>query len=129
MKKIVLIFALLFSTSALADAYIETVSDCDDAQMRVALDNAAAEHRAVITVVECEETETEKTVTMAPRYTRNWNNSYMNTYRPCDAKPMSAVVNREYFVRETVQEYKPVVKYVPAGRYVRVRPACNECNQ
>lgn len=45
--------------------------------------------------------------------------------------PYEAVVNREYFVRETVQQYKPVVSYVPAGTYTTTRavsaPKCNKC--
>lgn len=45
--------------------------------------------------------------------------------------PYEAVVNREYFVRETVQQYKPVVHYVPAGTYTTMRavegPKCNTC--
>lgn len=53
----------------------------------------------------------------------------------CAAKvcgePFTRVVNREYFVRETVQQYKPVVHYVPAGTYTTVReleaPKCNKC--
>lgn len=46
-------------------------------------------------------------------------------------EPFERVVNREYFVRETVQQYKPVVSYVPAGSYTTVRavatPKCNKC--
>ena len=46
--------------------------------------------------------------------------------------PFERVVNRELFVRETVQQYKPVVTYVPAGTYTTVRaveaPKCNTCN-
>lgn len=53
----------------------------------------------------------------------------------CNARvcgePFEKVVNREYFVRETVQQYKPVVSYVPAGSYTTVRavatPKCNKC--
>ena len=46
-------------------------------------------------------------------------------------EPFERVVNREYFVRETVQQYKPVVSYVPAGSYTTMRaiesPKCNKC--
>ena len=53
----------------------------------------------------------------------------------CSAKvcgePFERVVNREYFVRETVQQYKPVVSYVPAGSYTTMRavsaPKCSKC--
>jgi len=45
--------------------------------------------------------------------------------------PYEAVVNREYFVRETVQQYKPVIHYEPAGTYTTMRavetPKCNKC--
>ena len=47
-------------------------------------------------------------------------------------KPYERVVNREYFVRETVQTYKPVIYYEPAGTYTTMRaveeaPKCNKC--
>ncbi len=46
-------------------------------------------------------------------------------------EPFERIVNREYFVRETVQQYRPVVSYVPAGSYTTVRavatPKCNKC--
>ena len=46
-------------------------------------------------------------------------------------EPFERVVNREYFVRETVQQYKPVVSYVPAGTYTTTRavaaPKCTKC--
>ena len=45
--------------------------------------------------------------------------------------PYEQVVNREYFVRETVQQYRPVVSYVPAGTYTTTRavsgPKCSKC--
>ena len=45
--------------------------------------------------------------------------------------PYEAVVKREFFVRETIQQYKPVVSYVPAGTYTTMRavetPKCNKC--
>lgn len=58
-----------------------------------------------------------------------------NKCNKCGAKvcgePFEKVVNREYFVRETVQQYRPVVSYVPAGSYTTVRavatPKCNKC--
>lgn len=46
-------------------------------------------------------------------------------------EPFEKVVDREYFVRETVQQYRPVVSYVPAGTYTTTRavsaPKCNKC--
>ena len=130
MKKFVLVFALLFSNFAFADAYVTKVSGCDESNMRAALDDATVEHRAVITIVECEETDEGPLLIAVPKQNRPGNSLYINAYRPCEsrAKPVAAVVHREYFVRETVQEYKPVIKYVPSHRYVRVRPVCNECD-
>jgi len=134
MKKFVLLsfVAALFSNVAIADVYVENVNDCDEMEMRAALDDATVEQRAVITIVECDnDVDVETTTVVAPRYTRNWDDSYVNRYirHTCEnqPKPVRAVVSREYFVRETVQEYKPVIKYVPSHTYVRVRPACNEC--
>lgn len=44
--------------------------------------------------------------------------------------PYEKVVNREYFVRETVQTYRPVIHYEPAGTYTTMRAVekCNKCN-
>lgn len=127
MKKIVLLSlcCALVSNIASADYYRTTVNNCDDANMRVALDQAASENRAVVTVVECTNVQTEtETVaantwenSYAPSY--SWNYEYAYGYQPVDV-----VVNREYFVRETVQQYKPVVVYMPAGRYTRVKRTC-----
>ncbi len=131
MKKFMFVLVALFSNFAFADYYRVTVPNCDAEQMRAALDSAAGESGAVITIVECEDAteETTTTTVATQRYANTWDAPYAHGYRPCayQPKPVSAVVRREYFVRETVQEYKPVIKYVPAGTYVRVRPACNEC--
>ena len=55
MKKFVLLLvAALFSNFAVADVYVENVNDCDEMEMRAALDRATREHRAVITIVECD---------------------------------------------------------------------------
>ena len=35
--------------------------------------------------------------------------------------PFEKVVNRDYFVRETIQVYQPVVTYVPAETYTTMR--------
>ena len=129
MKKFVLLslFAALVSNGAVASYYKTTVSDCDDAQMRAALDRAAAEKRAVVTVVECEDSKAVKTATQTR--TETWDNSYSvgdSCYTcGCCAEPMEAVVKRDYFVRETVQQYRPVVRYVPAGSYTRVKRVRN----
>ena len=123
MKKFVLfaLFAAMFSGFAAADVYRESTNDCDEAEMRAALDRATRNNRAVITIVECDHgvvrtTTQTKTVEYTPVVCDNCG---------CmDCAPREEVVNREYFVRETVQQYKPVVKYVPSGTYTRVRPTC-----
>lgn len=120
MKKIVMfsLIAGLFSNVALSDAYIEKVNNCDESEMRAALDRATADKRAVITVVECDNgiVRTVKKPAPTPTY---------NTCG-CGCAEKSAVVKREYFVRETVQTYKPVVQYVPADTYTRVKPVCDK---
>ena len=126
MKKFVLfaLFAAMFTSFAAADVYRESTNDCDEAEMRAALDRATSKNRAVITIVECDNgiirTSEKPAVVME------------KTSAPCgcgcDAR--EEVVKREYFVRETVQTYKPVVQYVPAETYTRVKPACNHgCNK
>lgn len=125
MKKFVLLSlcAALFSNVAVADYYKIKVNNCDEASMRRALDKAAAENRAVVTVIECDEDTTEvvsqttQTVSYAPYVA--------NTHNTCNRAPIESVVKREYFVRETVQQYEPVVVYVPSNTYTRVRKTCN----
>ena len=124
MKKFVLLVAILISNSAVADYYKTTVNSCDGEKMRAALDRATVENRAVITVVECEDNDTTVETTTQTR-TETWNDNYtyVPVYNTCGycGEPMEAVVRRDYFVRETVQQYRPVVRYVPAGAYTRVR--------
>lgn len=125
MKKFVLLSlcVALFSNVAVADYYKIKVNNCDEASMRRALDKAAAENRAVVTVIECDEDTTEvvsqttQTVSYAPYVA--------NTCNTCNRVPIESVVKREYFVRETVQQYEPVVVYVPSNTYTRVRKTCN----
>lgn len=128
MKKFVLLLvAALFSNFAVADVYVENVNDCDEMEMRAALDRATREHRAVITIVECDNGIV-RTIKKTPDVPRPAVKPVVNQCVSC-GEPMEQVVNREYFVRETVQQYKPVVQYVPAGTYTRVKPACNSgCN-
>lgn len=122
MRKFILLSlcAALFSNVALADYYKIKVNSCDEATMRRALDKAAAENRAVVTVVECDEdkteivSETKQTITYQPYVAKT-----------CNHAPMESVVKREYFVRETVQQYEPVTVYVPSNTYTRVRKTCS----
>ena len=121
MKKIFLVslFAALASSSAVAsDFYKEKINTCDEHEMRAALDRATYEKRSVITIIECDDGIVRTTTQPAPK-----------AKPACDtcgcAEPKEEVVKREYFVRETVQKYKPVVKYVPDGTYTRTKPTCN----
>lgn len=132
MKKFVLfsLIASLVSTVAVADVYRESINTCDEAEMRAALDRATRENRAVITIVECDNGVVRTTtqprpmpVQPAPVAVRPANNCGC-----IDCGTQEEVVKREYFVRETVQQYRPVVQYVPAGTYTRVKPTCtNGC--
>ena len=120
MKKVILVsvFATLASLSAFAsDFYKERINTCDESEMRAALDRATYENRSVITIIECDD-----------GIVRTRTQSLPKAKPACDTcgcmEPKEEVIKREYFVRETVQKYKPVVKYVPAGTYTRERPTC-----
>lgn len=121
MKKFVLVslVAALMSNYAVADMYIEKVNDCDEVEMRAALDRASADKKAVITIVECDNGVVRTVQKGLPAVRAKTNHSDCRY-----AQPKQQVVKREYFVRETVQTYKPVVTYVPDGTYTRVKPAC-----
>lgn len=99
-----------------AGGYYETRSqNCDMAAMQETLDRATADRRAVITVVKC----TPRVAAPAAEFD--------NACMDCGA-PIERVVARRVYVEETVQQYRPVVHYVPAGTYTRTRHVCNECN-
>ena len=127
MKKIVLLslVAALFSNVASADIYKESVSNCDKYAMRNALDRATNEKRAVITIVECENGIVRTITQPQPARKPVARPATCDNCGCIDCGTQEEVVKREYFVRETVQQYKPVVQYVPAGTYTRVKPTCN----
>lgn len=118
MKKI-LTFSLVGIMAAVA-ANAEVVElhtdNCDVNAMRAELNRAVARHHAVITNIVCD-----KTIEIAEPVT---------VKQDC-GKPFARVVNREYFVRETVQKYEPVVHYEPEGSYTIIRAVCdgNACNK
>lgn len=89
--------------------------NCDVASMRSELNRAVARHHAVITKIVCE-----KPVVVAEPVKAE----------PC-GEPFARVVNREYFVRETVQQYEPVVRYEPDEAYTTFRAVCkgNDCGK
>ena len=101
--------------NANADYYETRNANCDMSAMRAALDRATADGRAVITVVRCDDAAARPVprVRRAPRVVSS----------DCG---FNRVINREYFVRETVQSYRPVMTYVPYETYTRVRPVCDE---
>lgn len=119
MKKFFMLALAMFVNSGMADVYRESINTCDEHEMRAALDRATIENRAVITVVECENGVV-KTKTVAKPVLKPY---VAENCHACAEKHQ--VIKREYFVRETVQTYKPIVTYVPAGTYTRERPVCN----
>ena len=135
MKKFVLfsLVASLVSTVAVADMYRESVNTCDEAEMRAALDRATRENRAVITIVECDNGVVRTTTQAQPQPRVHAQANIQVSVAPAcpncgcmDCGTQEEVVKREYFVRETVQQYRPVVQYVPAGTYTRVKPTCTQ---
>jgi len=112
MKKIfaLSIFGILVATMANAEVVELHTNNCDLNSMRAELNRAVARHHAVITKIVCEEdVEIAEPVEIA---------------KPSCGEPFEEVVNREYFVRETVQTYKPVISYEPAGTYTTMRAVC-----
>ena len=128
MRKFVLfsLIASLFSTVAVADIYRESINTCDEAEMRAALDRATRDNRAVITIVECDNGVVRTTTHPQPQPRKVAARPVCETCGCIDCGTQEEVVKREYFVRETVQQYKPVVQYVPAGTYTRVKPTCTQ---
>lgn len=123
MKKIFLFSVLSVFCASIALAsdmlpaggyYETTTQNCDKAAMRETLDRATADRRAVITVVKC-----------APRVA-----PVMEIADACIdcAAPVERVIDRRVYVEETIQQYRPVVHYVPAGTYTRTHRVCNECD-
>jgi hypothetical protein len=117
MKKIFALSIVGIMASVAANAeYIELhTSNCDLNSMRAELNRAVADHRAVITKIVCDM----PVVTEEPM-----NSEFIADEESC-GESFERIVNREYFVRETVQQYEPVVQYVPTTTYTRVKPACN----
>ena len=111
MKKI--LASSIVGIMAIAAANAEVVElrteNCDTAAMRAELNRAVARHHAVITKIVCE-----KPIVVAEPVKAE----------PC-GEPYARVVNREYFVRETVQKYEPVVRYEPDATYTTIRAVCD----
>ena len=112
MKKIfaLSIFGILAATMANAEVVELHTNNCDLNSMRAELNRAVARHHAVITKIICDaEVEVAEPVEIE---------------EPSCGEPFEEVVNREYFVRETVQKYEPVVRYEPDATYTTVRAVC-----
>ena len=111
MKKIFALSIVGFFVAVSANAKVVELhtNNCDMSAMRAELDRAVAAHHAVITKIICDEPVAQELV----------------SDEPC-AEPYEEVVSREYFVRETVQTYRPVVSYEPAETYTTMRAVCDE---
>ena len=118
MKKIMALSIVgIMTTVAVNAEVVELHTDnCDLQSMRAELNNAVARHHAVITKIVCE-----KPIVVPEPVVVKEN---------C-GEPYASVVNREYFVRETVQKYEPVVRYEPDGSYTTIRAVCDgkACNK
>ena len=116
MKKILAlsIVGILASVSANAE-YVELrTNNCDLNSMRAELNRAVTNHHAVITKIVCDQNV--ETPVVEEQVAKD---------ETC-GQPYEEVVNREYFVRETVQQYRPVVQYEPAGTYTTMRAVCGD---
>ena len=119
MKKIFALSIVGIMAVATANAeYVELhTTNCDMNAMRAELNRAVANHHAVITKIVCDESVFVSEPVVEP----------VAKEEPC-GEPFERVVNREYLVRETVQTYKPVVHYEPAGTYTTMRAVCENGN-
>ena len=111
MKKIFALSIIGFFTATMANAaVIELHTDnCDINAMRAELNRAVNAHHAVITKIVCDEPALESVA----------------TEETC-GEAYEEVVAHEYFVRETVQTYRPVVHYEPAETYTTMRAVCDD---
>jgi len=137
MKKVFPVFVLsvfcacaaMASDMLPAGGYYETrAENCDMNAMRARLDQATADRRAIITVVKCAPAPSD-----AAHMSDKMDIVELDGGCGCAgcagcAAPAERVIDRRVYVEETVQQYRPVVHYVPAGTYTRTRPACNECD-
>lgn len=135
MKKIFLVSVIsifcagvaLASDMLPAGGYYETESsDCDMNAMRAELDRATASRRAVITVVRCAPRAADRDMARDASYDAEYV-AFDDGCMDC-AAPIERVIDRRVYVEETVQQYRPVLHYVPAGTYSRTRRICNECD-
>ena len=123
MKKIfaLSIIGIMASVSANAEHVVLHTNNCNLDSMRAELNRAVAAHHAVITEILCDAPIVyDEPVVVEP----------ITVNETC-GEPFEEVVNREYFVRETIQQYKPVVTYEPAGTYTTMRSVCGDmgCNK
>ncbi len=106
--------------------YERETQNCDMAAMQRELNDATAARRAVITVVKCAPASVAQN-NRYDEYAYGLSDGYADEYAAA-AAPVERVVSRRYYVEETVQQYRPVVRYEPAGCYTRMRRVCSECD-
>lgn len=108
--------AIMLSYPVFASGYHAVYTkNCDTESMRATLDRATIDGRAVITSVQCDSGATNSNIIKS--------DAARNFYSDFDhiAPEIETVIDREYYVVETVQKYRPVVQYVPSGTYTQTR--------
>lgn len=103
--------------------YERETQNCDMAAMQRELNDATAARRAVITVVKCAPASVAQN-NRYDEYAYGLSDGYADEYAAA-AAPVERVVSRRYYVEETVQQYRPVVRYEPAGCYTRMHRVCD----
>lgn len=110
--------------------YQTTVQTCNKSEMYRELDRATARARAVTTVVKCAHVPVQVQQQQKNVMAERRHDVRARCAGEC-GQAFEKVVDREYFVRETREVYKPVVTYVPAGTYTTTRKVCESdlaCN-
>jgi hypothetical protein len=132
MKKMTLflLIALLPSSAVFASDYIgggnyrKTIDDCSKPAIYRELDNATRVGRAVTTVVICDTVAARPATDIVVAQRRPSRPRHTSACGDECGRSFERVVNREYFVKETREVYRPVVSYVPAGTYTTTRKVC-----
>lgn len=108
--------AIMMSYPVFASGYYTVqTNNCNIDAMRTALDRATIDGRAVITSVQCDSGATNSNIIKSDAAQDFY--SDFNYIAP----EIEIVTDREYYVVETVQKYRPVVQYVPSGTYTQTR--------
>lgn len=121
MNKMLLSLFTLYCGSVYASGYYSVqTNNCNIDAMRVALDRATVDGRAVITSVQCDSGATNSNIIKS--------DASQNFYSDFDyiAPEIELVTDRKYYVVETVQKYRPVVQYIPSGTYTQTSIVCDD---